>query len=426
MTTRPIAFDLTRLVTRLRHASPSGIDRVDLAYARHVLEGAGPRFGLVSTGLGPRVLDRAHASRIVEAVAAGWIEDVAAESDPVYRRLEARLSGRPADVAAGRGPARSSTLRRRRIQAETVLGILRAAPAAALPEGSLYLHTSHLRLDKPERFDWLYTRTDVRPVFFVHDLIPITHPEYGRPGEAERHRLRMRTIGRHAAAILVNSADTGERTLAHLAADGFGRPPLAVGHLGVEPAFGREGPRFAPARPTFLVCGTIEPRKNHLLLLHLWRDLVERHGPDTPRLVLVGRRGWEAENVVDLLERCEAIRPHVVEVSGLSTHGLAALTRSCTALLMPSFTEGYGIPIVEAAASGVPVVASDIAVHREIGAGFADFLDPLDGLGWRRAVEDLSRPGSERREDLARRLDGYVAPSWPAHFEQADALLAAL
>ena len=246
MTTRPIAFDLTRLVTRLRHPSPSGIDRVDLAYARHVLAGAGERFGLVSTGLGPRVLDRAQACRIVDAVAAGWIEDVAADADPVYRRLEARLTGRPAEAAPPPAAGRAGTLRRRRVQAETVLRALRAAPIAALPEGSLYLHTSHLRLDRPERFDWLYTRTDVRPVFFVHDLIPITHPEYGRPGEAERHRLRMRTIGRHAAALVVNSADTGARTLAHLAAEGFGRPPLAVGHLGVEPAFGRAGPRFAP------------------------------------------------------------------------------------------------------------------------------------------------------------------------------------
>lgn len=424
MTTRPIAFDLTRLVTRLRHPSPSGIDRVDLAYARHVLDGAGERFGLVSTMLGPRVLGRAEAAGIVEAVAAGWTEDVAAEADPVYRRLEARLAGRPAEAAAGRTSARAGMLRRRRIQAETVLGTLRAAPVAALPRGSLYVHTSHLRLDRPERFDWLYTRADVRPVFFVHDLIPITHPEYGRPGEAERHAVRMRTVGRHAAAIVANSADTGERALRRLAADGFGRPPLAVGHLGVEAAFGRAGPRLTPDRPTFLVCGTIEPRKNHLLLLHLWRALAERRGPATPRLVLVGRRGWEAENIVDMLERCAAIRDHVVEVSDLSTHGLAALTRSCTALLMPSFAEGYGIPIVEAAASGVPVVASAIAVHREIGGGFAHLLDPLDGLGWMGAVEDLSRPASRLRADLAARLDGYAAPTWAAHFEAADALLA--
>ena len=86
-----IAFDLTRLVTRLRHASPSGIDRVDLAYARHVLAGRGPRFGLVSTALGPRILDRATFAAIVEAVAAGWVEDREAAQDPVYAGLATRL-----------------------------------------------------------------------------------------------------------------------------------------------------------------------------------------------------------------------------------------------------------------------------------------------------------------------------------------------
>ncbi|MEL6059953.1 MULTISPECIES: glycosyltransferase family 4 protein [unclassified Methylobacterium] len=427
MSDRPIAFDLTRLVTRLRHASPSGIDRVDLAYARTFLGGTRSGVGVVSTAFGPRILDRDQALAIVEAVAAGWVEDRGAPDDPVYRQLASRCGATPLAPAADAPAPRTGTGARRRIQARTAAGIaLRGGPVAALPRDALYLHTSHLRLDDPRRFDWLYTRRDVRAAFFVHDLIPITHPEYGRAGEAERHRARLRTIGRHAAAILVNSADTGHRTLEHLAADGFGRPPVAVGHLGVEPAFGRAGPRFEPDRPTFLVCGTIESRKNHLLLFQIWRHLAERHGAATPRLIVVGRRGWEAESAIDMLERCPGVRAHTIEATGLSTHGLAALMRSCTALLMPSFTEGYGIPLVEAAASGLPVVASDIAVHREIAAGFALFRDPLDGPGWIEAIEALSRPAAPLRRDLAGRLDGYQPPTWATHFEAVGPILAAL
>lgn len=429
MTDRPIAFDLTRLVTRLRHASPSGIDRVDLAYARAFLGRPEPGFGVVSTKLGPRVLDRDRALAIVEAVAAGWVEDRDAPSDPVYRHVAARC-GTPLPAAeAGKlaSGSQTGTAARRRIQARTTADIvMRGRPAATLPRGTLYLHTSHLRLDDPSRFDWLYDRADMRAAFFVHDLIPITHPEYGRSGEADRHRTRLRTIGRHAAAILVNSADTGRRTLDHLAAEGFGRPPLAVGHLGVEPAFGRAGPSFRPDRPTFLVCGTIESRKNHLLLFQIWRLLAERYGADTPRLIVVGRRGWEAESAIDMLERCPGVRAHVVEAAGLSTHGLAALMRSCTALLMPSFTEGYGIPVVEAAASGLPVIASDIPVHREIAEGFALFRDPLDGPGWTDAIEALARPTSSLRADLTGRLTGYVPPDWQTHFAAVGPTLAAL
>ena len=428
-----VAIDLTRLITRLRHASPTGIDRVDLAYARHYL-GNGPegtRFGLVSTALGPRVLDRDSARAIVETVAAGWVEDVTAEADPVFRALAASLaSGAPQASSAERGRG-GGRLVRRRLQAETGLRGLRAGGTDRLPPGTVYLHTSHLRLDLPARFDWLYSRPDLRPVFFVHDLIPISHPEYGRPGEAERHAQRMATVARHADHVLVNSADVGERLARHLRERGLAPRPVSVAPLGVEPIFSDEGNRAGPgrldlARPTFLVCGTIEARKNHLLLLNVWRSLAEQMGTATPRLVLVGRRGWEIESVADMLDRCTTLRPHVSEVVGLSTHGLARLMRGATALLMPSFIEGYGLPVVEAAASGLPVVASDIPVHREIAGRFAHFIDPLDGPGWARAVRRLSEPDSALRAELSGRLEGYLPPSWAAHFERADAALDSL
>lgn len=425
MSASPVALDLTRLITRLRHASPTGIDRVDLAYARHFLSGGERRFGLVTTRFGPRVVDGETARGIVETVAAGWVEELNADDDPVYRRLIARLSAEKTEPGGGAGRAgRLDALRRRRLQVETSLRTLGSGGVERLPEGTLYLHTSHLRLDKPGRFDWLYTRPDLRAVFFVHDLIPISHPEYGRPGEAARHAIRMETVARHADHVLCNSQDVADRFQGYAHALGFGSKPVTAAWLGAEPIFGESAGEPPPfARPVFLICGTIESRKNHLLLLNLWRDIAERRPDPMPLLVIVGRRGWEAESVFDMLDRCPAMQDNVIEARGLSTHGLARLLRGATALLMPSFIEGYGLPIVEAAASGLPVVASDIAVHREIAGSRAHLLDPLDGAGWREAILALSEPGSALRAALVQRLDGYAPPSWAAHFECVDAAL---
>src|ERR1700710_674754 len=95
-------------------------------------------------------------------------------------------------------------------------------------------------------------------------------------------------------------------------------------------------------RPYFLCVGTIEPRKNHLLLLHLWRRMVALHGNRAPRLLIVGKRGWENENVLDLLDRCPALRGHVIELGTVPDSKLTALLRGAQALLMPSFAEGFG------------------------------------------------------------------------------------
>ncbi|NNM73572.1 glycosyltransferase family 4 protein [Enterovirga aerilata] len=422
MSGRPVLVDATRLLTRLKHPSPSGIDRVDLAYARCFLTGAPDRLAVGIGHFGPRILPDRTRDNLVRTIADRWREELPAERDPVLAELRRRLGGEPAapgptrSAAAGRLPRLKHEIADQAIK----LAGLSWRPAEAAPRDAIYLHTSHLRLDRPEHFAWLEKRPDVRAVFFIHDLIPIDFPEYVVPGEDLRHRTRMATVARHAAAALVNSEAVGARFAAWCADEGVPVPPVTVAPLGVEEVFLRTARQDAAGRPYFVICSTIEARKNHLLLLQVWRELAWRLGAETPALVIVGRRGWESEAAVDLLDRSPALRGHVFEASGLSTGGLARLVAGARALLMPSFAEGYGIPIAEALSMGTPVLASDIPVHREVAGERARYLHPLDGPGWKAAIEELAA-GPARTAP-----DGYAPPTWDAHFGIVNHVLARL
>nr|WP_246503736.1 glycosyltransferase family 1 protein [Plastoroseomonas arctica] len=253
----------------------------------------------------------------------------------------------------------------------------------------------------------------------VHDLIPATHPEYARPGVTQQHLRRLATISAQADGIIVNSSATAAALRPHLARR-EGQPPVRVAVLGVTPP---DVAAIAGEPPYFIAVGTIEPRKNHLLLLHLWRDLAERYGPATPRLRLIGKRGWENENVLDLLERCTVLRGLVTETGNLTDRHVAGLLRGARALLFPSFAEGYGLPLAEALALGTPAICSNIPALREVGGDVPEYLDPLDGAAWRQRVLDFARPDSRARETQLKRLARWRRPRWEEHFAEVDGLL---
>lgn len=381
---RDLLLDVTRLVWRVWQGRlPTGIDRVCLAYLDHYA----PRALAVVQRRGVRlVLD-------------------AADSDRLFALLRQRGAGF-----------------RTRLAALLAKVGLRGGAERKLT-GWPYLNLGHTGLDSPGLAAWLKSE-GWRPVFLVHDLIPISHPRFCRPGEARKHRQRMRAVLDCAAGVIVNSAATGRELAAFAARIRRPVPPLQVAWLGVEaqPAAAALPPS---PRPCFVMVGTIEARKNHLLLLRLWQKLVQDLGDASPELVLIGQRGWEADDVLALLDHCPILRGHVRELGRCDDATMLAWLDRARALLMPSFIEGFGLPVIEAMQRGLPVIASDLPVFREIAGDIPLYLSPDDAAGWEAAVRAYCGDAADRARQLAR-LPGYRPPTWQDHFAKVDLWLASL
>lgn len=416
--TPPVAvcFDATRLRARLHLEQPTGIDRVDLAYLKALQADERVQLSLIARSpLGLQLLKPAVGRKLVEDIAQSWQTQRRSEQ-PMGAVLRKWLES-PAFTPRPKLPAESASV----LTKSRVIGPAREASlprtAARQPQPAVYINTSHGQLFRPAYDRWL-RRSAVRSLFFVHDLIPIQYPEYSRVAEPARHAARLATIAAHARCVLVNSAATREVLQAYWVAQKITMPDIVVAPLGVSlDTADKNLPSPRVTVPYFVMLGTIEPRKNHLLLLHLWRQMVEANSMAAPRLVLIGRRGWENETVFNLLDRCPGLANHVVECTGLDDAGVLAVLRGARALLNPSFAEGFGLPVAEALVAGVPVLASSLAAHREVGGRSADYLDPLDGAGWQHAISDFAIAHSPRREAALQRLASYQPPSWHAHFQ---------
>ena len=418
-----VLFDIGRIFVRGSRFSPTGIDRVVVAYARWLLDQPDVELQPVITiggrllGVPRRMLERT----IRQNEAFSRLRNDSDEPGPAWGALRHALSSQTDRAAPLRARPVADQIPQRARWHLAIAGraLANLRPVRASP-GAIYLNVSHTGLDQPRVLARLAER-GVAPVVMVHDLIPINFPEYCAPAAEARHQRRIAEIIAHARLVITNSATTAIELADYAAALGRDAPTTVVAPLGIESAFFEDAPAWAPARPYFVCVGTLEARKNLAFLLAAWRRLAERLGPETPRLVLVGRRGWENEAVLDHLQRSAAVIRLVHEVSDLSDRELARLVGGAAALLSPSLAEGFDLPVVEALALGTPVIASDIPVHRELASGAATLIDPLDGPAWIDAIEHAMRRPRPRsrlcRPDLAGALRSARGWSpWPARY----------
>lgn len=378
-----ILLDVSRLLRRLSDGLlPTGVDRVGLAYLRHYHKRA------------RAVLSEAGFSKILTEKHSRQAFDLLLDSSRSKPEVLALLT-------------RSLLTPSRQRFTRTAL-----------------LHTSHNGMEQL-RYHRAMRRRGVKSIFMIHDLIPLTHAEYCRSGIDTAHRLRIHTALRHADGLIANSRDTLDALGIEAHRANLPLPRSVVARLA--PGIATRSEELSPiAPPYFVMIGTIEPRKNHWFMLHLWRKLVEQLGEGAPKLVVIGRRGWECENVVDMLERCERIKGSVLEIPDCTDDQLRTWLQHARALVFPSFVEGYGMPLVESLVLGVPVLASDLGVFHEIAGDVPDYLDPLDGPGWLARIRAYAQVESPERDAQLARIQNFEVPTWREHFEYVDGFLETL
>ena len=416
----PILYDLTHLSQRAEIDAPSGIDRVDLMFAR-ALARAPALAGAVHYGMRrPSLLEPVELAAVVERAERRWRS--VADADPGFSRLRGFLTGAP-DAAPAPRPAPAW---RRELARRARIGRFKWISGREIPQGAVYLNVAQHALERQTHFAWLRRRPDVKPAFFLHDLLPLDYPEFWPAGHEAIFERRVATLFARARGVAMSSETVAARVREEYRRRGLDEPAMFVRALPSPLSEGGEADAAEMAQiPYFVALGTIEPRKNHLALINIWRAMAES-GEAAPKLVIVGGRGWLNAETCAALDRSRALKSLVVEAPGLGDAALRTLLRNARALLAPSFAEGYGLPVVEALTLGAPVIASDLPVFREVTRGCATLIASCDGAAWRRAIAALADADGEEARAARARAAAFRGADPQSYFQDLETFLQGL
>lgn len=241
-------------------------------------------------------------------------------------------------------------------------------------------------------------RNRIPLVVTVHDAAPLLFPDTYTKRGRRFHELGFIATADRADAVIAPTAAAADEIAAHT---GIARERITPIHHGVDhtPATDAavDGARRALGiadRPYVCWVGTLEPRKDVGVLVDAFARLVERD--DIPhRLLLVGPSGW-LDGAADAARRAEPLGDRVRFAGPVEPDRLRALYRGADVFALPSRHEGFGLPVVEAAAQGTAVLASDLPVLREIAADGARFVPVGDAEAWAEALGELLRDDAGR------------------------------
>ncbi|MCU0960444.1 MAG: glycosyltransferase family 4 protein [Pirellulaceae bacterium] len=257
----------------------------------------------------------------------------------------------------------------------------------------------------------------------MYDLLPVTNPEFFKANVKEPFAASLQIAleqGDYFVAISRAVRDAlrtyaADQRLPHRRRETAFRyfrlgSSLDMIHLQgtVREVVRRACPPDAAEAP-YLTVGTIEPRKNHVLLLDAFDQIWSRY--PLARLCIVGRVGWMCEELVRRVERHPQYNHALFMFHDLTDAELAYCYQHAKALIFPSHAEGFGLPVVEALQYGLPVLASDIPIHREVGQDFCTYFDHRAPDALVQLVTDIEATGMF---PPVHRADEFALPDWEA------------
>ena len=383
-----LCYDISRLLSKKDTPFPTGIDRVDIAYAAWIVENEEFVIFVKQDNGEFIIVPQYEAIKLINILSTQWNSSIIITN----KRKKNNYHNH-----------------------KTLYNYLHNTSDICV-----YINVSH-KFTYVEELINCSTMPNFYSVFYIHDIIPITHPQYVREGDSERMDRNLNTILTFSSLILVNSKYTKDTIYKYCSRNNIYTPDIRILTIGCEDIFKKSIDYTLFNKKFFLYVSTIEPRKNHRLLLSVWRKLYKYYGIDTPKLILIGKYGWNVENLAYEL-RSDPIAKHCIrQYDYIDDKLMFLLLNSCEATLNPSHVEGYGMPAIESLAMQKLTLCSDIAAYKESTKGAAIYLDPDDVSAWYAAICRII-DGKKETEFK----NNFKVPTWKTHFTRFNDYLNSL
>lgn len=304
-----------------------------------------------------------------------------------------------------------------------IRGVYRAGPARRLT-GLVTANLSFARWARRDEVDVFWSPRhhlplalgDIPAVVTIHDLVWRLAPETMKPLNRVLDATLMPIALARADGVIAVSADTATRI-----ADYCGRRDVATVALAARRATGAVP--FAHPRPYFLFVGTKEPRKNLAGTVDGFRRAVAA-GLDDHDLVLAGPYGWKQSGLAKAIAD-SGVGERIVDLGPISEARLAGVFEACDGLVLASFYEGFGLPLLEAMQHGKPVITSNTGAMAEVAGDAALLVDPHSPEAIARALLQLARDRDTYRRLAANARRRSRTFSWDRAARKTVEVLAA-